>query len=221
MSTSRFAAAAAVLALSFLAALTAAARATVPEPPPGAVDLGWSSAARIDGVDTDMRMFEAKGTPLGIAGLVLEHMQPRPSLMSWPGGLMMSGIDGRRFWSLQLRETDGGRTRGLLAIRDAGAGRVSAPPSWMPPDARLLFDARGRSDGSPAQQVYAHGLDPIALTRLLKSRLSAQGWRQAGASGNWQEWRRTGQRVRWVAVPSGAGSGVLLVLEAGADGQDR
>lgn len=172
------------------------------------------------------RTFRSRSALPVVAARLSAQMRAAPTLITVPGGLLMSGKDNSMWWSVHLQDASTSGTHGTIvgSPMRVGADGVTplapaspALPRWVPPGGMAVLDTRA-VDGTrchihrvltfPAPAASTLGDFDIALDR--------EGWvlQPGSTSTSIHHWQRAGMRLELVVVPRDGGSGAVLHLVA-------
>jgi hypothetical protein len=156
--------------------------------------------------------------PVDVPELIRTLSRQQPALrdlMVLPGVAILSGRLGDALWMAVLASPVAGRSVGSVSSLLVSTTRQDAPlPAWLPPAARLELDVVVADGGvRMSERIWQHPLSPARLASVIRQGLRRHGWEDDGKradAGDWQSWRRHGERLDWLLLPLDAGSGLWI-----------
>lgn len=156
--------------------------------------------------------------PVDVPELIRTLSRQQPALRDLtvlPGMAILSGRVGDVLWVAVLASPVAGRSVGSVSSLLVSTTRLDAPPpAWLPPAARLRLDVVVQ-DGQArvSERIWQHPLPPARLASIMRQGLRRQGWQdddERADAGDWHSWHRNGERLHWLLLPLGAGSGLWI-----------
>jgi hypothetical protein len=161
-----------------------------------------------------------------VAARLAAQMNASPTLMTVPGGLLMSSLHGTMWWSVHLHDAGQTGTSGTIVgspLRLAGDGMTPVAPAspalarWIPPGGMRVLDTRAiHGTRCHIHQVLTFAAPAASTLANFDIALDREGWaRQPGPTANAvRHWHRKGTSLELIVVARDGGSGAVLHLTA-------
>jgi hypothetical protein len=172
------------------------------------------------------RTFRSRHALPVVAARLATQMNASPTLMTVPGGLLMSALHDTMWWSVHLHDAGQTGTSGTIVGSPVGltgdgmtpvAPESPAWPRWIPPGGMRVLDTRAvHGTRCHIHQVLTFTAPAAATLGDFDIVLDREGWaRQPGSTGNAvRHWQRRGTSLELIVVPRDGGSGAVLHLTA-------